>query len=114
MLGKSYFRISMPCAPHPTAPSFVRVQIRQDLALDCSLCPDLHYPESGGVVADLKKTITLDGQVDGGNSLPDSLSGTFVLCLAKAADLSSTPPEAGVFKYYPHVSPYQLKQPAKP
>ena len=44
------------------------------------------------------QTITLDGDVDGGNALPDSLSGTFVLCLAHAEDFTAgKTPDAGAF-----------------
>ena len=37
-------------------------------------------------MANLQQIVTLDGDVDGGGALPDSLSGTFVLCVAKKVD----------------------------
>ena len=68
------------------------------------MCPTLAYPAHGGPVANLQQLVTLDGDVDGGGSLPDSLSGTFVLCLAKAADYTAdTVPNADAFAYYPYV-----------
>ena len=79
--------------------------VRQDLALDCSPCPTLSYPAHGGLVANLQQIVTLDGDVDGGGSLPDALSGTFVACIAKAADFAAgTVPPVGAFNYYPYVN----------
>ena len=88
---------------------------RQDLALDCSLCPTLTYPQHGGVVANLQQTVTLDGDVDGGGSLPDSLSGTFVLCLAHAEDFTAgTVPDADSFNLYPYVQMLTRHDPPSP
>ena len=95
---------------------------------DCTGCQTANrYPDNGGQVAaladgTLQQDIVLDGDIDGAPVHPargEEASGTFVLCLAQAADVGSqaggvSPPTDGSFVYFPQVKIYTKHEPPSP
>ena len=81
---------------------------RRDIATDCSECPNLAYPEHGGVVTEnaageLVQNFNLDGDVDDRDvaDTDEVPSGTFVLCVAEKDSFTGATPEAAHFTYAP-------------
>ena len=102
--------------------------MRKDEQTDCTGCGTANrYPNNGGKVvalADgtLQQDIVLDGDTDGAPVHPargEEASGTFVLCLAQAANVpadqsSVNPPADAHFDYFSQDKLYTKHEPPAP
>ena len=91
--------------------------MRKDEQTDCTGCSSAgRYPDNGGQVVALgdgmlQQDIILDGVTDGAPAHPtrgEEATGTFVFCLAQAADVPAdqsaiSPPADNTFVYFPQV-----------
>jgi len=102
--------------------------MRKDEQTDCTGCSSAdRYPNNGGQVValgdgTLQQDIILDGVTDGAPAHPtrgEEATGTFVFCLAKAADVPAdqsaiSPPADNTFVYFPQVMIYTQHLPPSP
>ena len=102
--------------------------MRKDEQTDCTGCSSAgRYPDNGGQVVALgdgmlQQDIILDGVTDGAPAHPtrgEEATGTFVFCLAQAADVPAdqsaiSPPADNTFVYFPQVMIYTQHLPPSP